>query len=167
MNTPEPQDPGAPDAVAPNPGEADAGALDAAAVARLRLVIARLHRRLAQSSAGQEFTFAQQSAIARIEQHGPLRLGELAALEGVSAPSMTRTVGPLVTAGVVERLPDPTDGRSFLVAIAPAGADLLAGIRRQRSEHLARRAEALAPDEQALLLAALPVLEHLLAADDT
>ncbi|MFD8323242.1 MarR family winged helix-turn-helix transcriptional regulator [Kitasatospora purpeofusca] len=167
MNTPEPQDPGAPDAVAPNPGEPDAGALDAAAVARLRLVIARLHRRLAQSSAGQEFTFAQQSAIARIEQHGPLRLGELAALEGVSAPSMTRTVGPLVTAGVVERLPDPTDGRSFLVAIAPAGADLLAGIRRQRSEHLARRAEALAPDEQALLLAALPVLEHLLAADDT
>ncbi|MFD9066970.1 MarR family winged helix-turn-helix transcriptional regulator [Kitasatospora purpeofusca] len=167
MNTPEPQDPGAPDAVALNPGAPDAGALDAAAVARLRLVIARLHRRLAQSSAGQEFTFAQQSAIARIEQHGPLRLGELAALEGVSAPSMTRTVGPLVTAGVVERLPDPTDGRSFLVAIAPAGADLLAGIRRQRSEHLARRAEALAPDEQALLRAALPVLEHLLAADDT
>ncbi|MEK2490037.1 MarR family transcriptional regulator [Kitasatospora purpeofusca] len=157
MNTPEPQGPSALDPVA----------LDAAAVARLRLVIARLHRRLAQSSAGQEFTFAQQSAIARIEQHGPLRLGELAALEGVSAPTMTRTVGPLVTAGVVERLPDPTDGRSFLVAIAPAGAELLAGIRRQRSEHLARRAEALAPDEQALLLAALPVLEHLLTAEDS
>ncbi|MFB7378701.1 MarR family winged helix-turn-helix transcriptional regulator [Kitasatospora purpeofusca] len=151
MNTPEPQGPDTP---------------DAAAVARLRLVIARLHRRLAQSSAGQEFTFAQQSAIARIEQHGPLRLGELAALEGVSAPSMTRTVGPLVTAGVVERLPDPTDGRSFLVAVAPAGAELLAGIRRQRSELLARRMQALTPDEQAVLLAALPVLEHLLAAEE-
>ncbi|MFJ4094703.1 MarR family winged helix-turn-helix transcriptional regulator [Kitasatospora sp. NPDC089913] len=150
----------------PEAGGARPGPLDAAAVARLRLVIARLHRRLAQSSAGQEFTFAQQSAIARIEQHGPLRLGELAALEGVSAPSMTRTVGPLVTSGVVERLPDPTDGRSFLVAVAPAGAELLAGIRRQRSEHLARRAEALTPEEQGLLLAALPVLEHLLAAED-
>ncbi|SDT81211.1 DNA-binding transcriptional regulator, MarR family [Streptomyces sp. TLI_053] len=150
----------------PEAGGAGPGPLDAAAVARLRLVIARLHRRLAQSSAGQEFTFAQQSAIARIEQHGPLRLGELAALEGVSAPSMTRTVGPLVTSGVVERLPDPTDGRSFLVAVAPAGAELLAGIRRQRSEHLARRAEALTPEEQGLLLAALPVLEHLLAAED-
>ncbi|MFJ8435818.1 MarR family winged helix-turn-helix transcriptional regulator [Kitasatospora sp. NPDC094019] len=157
----------APEPLGPAPGGAEPGPLDAAAVARLRLVIARLHRRLAQSSAGQEFTFAQQSAIARIEQHGPLRLGELAALEGVSAPSMTRTVGPLVTAGVVERLPDPTDGRSFLVALAPAGAELLAGIRRQRSELLARRAENLTPDEQALLLAALPVLEHLLAAEDT
>ncbi|MFG2823515.1 MarR family winged helix-turn-helix transcriptional regulator [Kitasatospora sp. NPDC048365] len=140
----------------------DPALIDPAAVVRLRLVIARLYRQLAQASTGQEFTFAQQSALARIEQHGPLRLGELAALERVAAPSMTRTVGPLVAAGLVSKVPDPHDGRSTLVELSPAGADLLATIRQERSELLAGRAAALTAHEQAVLLAALPVLEHLL-----
>ncbi|MFD9128720.1 MarR family winged helix-turn-helix transcriptional regulator [Kitasatospora sp. NPDC059571] len=150
---------------AAGPGEQDEparGVLDPAGVVRLRLVVARLHRQLAQASAGQDLTFAQQSALARIEQHGPLRLGELAALERVAAPSMTRTVGPLVAAGLVSRVPDPNDGRSTLVELAPDGAGLLATIRQERSELLAGRVAALSPGEQAVLRDALPVLEHLL-----
>lgn len=61
-------------------------ALDAATVARLRLVVARLYRQLAQASSGRDLTMAQLSALARIEEHGPIRLGELAALERVAAP---------------------------------------------------------------------------------
>ncbi|WP_083461986.1 MarR family winged helix-turn-helix transcriptional regulator [Kitasatospora griseola] len=142
------------------------GGLDPAAVVRLRLVVARLHRQLAQASDRQDFTFAQLSALARIEAHGPIRLGELAARERVAAPSMTRTVTPLVASGLVTRLPDPEDGRSALVELSPEGVELLAEIRQRRSEVLARRTAELDARERAVLLEALPVLERLVAFDE-
>ncbi|MFC4031936.1 MarR family winged helix-turn-helix transcriptional regulator [Streptomyces polygonati] len=132
-------------------------------VARLRLLIARLYRQMAQASGDDlNLTFAQLSALARIEEHGPLRLGELAAHEQVAAPSLTRTVGPLAAAGLIRKEPDPSDGRSWLVSIAPAGADVLIRIRRERSELLARRMSRLTPEQSRTLRAALPVLERLL-----
>ncbi|MFC8720545.1 MarR family winged helix-turn-helix transcriptional regulator [Kitasatospora sp. NPDC057198] len=147
-------------------GQENEGGLDPAQVARLRLVIARLNRHLMRASDRQEFTFAQQSALARIEEHGPVRLGELAALERVAAPSLTRTVASLVEAGMVNRVPDPNDGRSALVELSPEGVALLAHIRRRRSELLARRAAELTEAERQALMAALPVLERLVSFED-
>jgi DNA-binding MarR family transcriptional regulator len=151
--------------VSTTPKAAGGPPLDAATIARLRLVVARLYRQLAQASGGQDLTFAQQSALARIEEYGPVRLGELAALERVAAPSMTRSIGPLVNGGLVARLPDPSDGRSSLVELTPAGRRLLARVRRRRSELLAQRIAALPLPERDILAAAVPVLEHLLAQD--
>lgn len=138
------------------------GRLDPAAVTRLRVVIARLYRQLAQASSRQDLTLAQLSALAKIEEHGPLRVGDLAAREKVAGPSMIRTVNPLVDAGLVGRQPDPSDGRSCLVSLTPAGRSLFARIRRDRSELLSRRVERLSPEQCELLQAALPVLELLL-----
>ncbi|WP_241968632.1 MarR family transcriptional regulator [Streptomyces sp. ICBB 8177] len=140
---------------------AAAGALDPAVISRLRLAIARLNRQMVRASAGQDLTFAQVSALARIEQFGPLRLGELAAREGVAAPSMTRTLAPLTAAGLVGKAPDPQDGRSWLIGITPSGVAMIADIRRERSQLLADRAAGLTPRQRDALLAALPVLEAL------
>ncbi|MCQ4084087.1 MarR family transcriptional regulator [Streptomyces sp. RB6PN25] len=137
--------------------------LDPSVVARLRLVIARLYRQMAQAASDRNFTFAQLSAIARVEEHGPLRLGELAARERVAAPSMTRTIAPLVSEGLIGKEPDPNDGRSFLVTITPDGRELLGRTRRERSELLARRISRLTPEQRETLEAAVPVLELLLA----
>ncbi|WP_327292206.1 MarR family winged helix-turn-helix transcriptional regulator [Streptomyces sp. NBC_01198] len=143
------------------------GAPSSAAVARLRLVIARLYRQLAQASGDDlNLTYAQLSALARTQEHGPLRIGELAAQEQVAAPSLTRTVAPLVAAALVARQPDPSDGRSWLVSITPEGAEVLGRIRRKRSELLARRMARLDPGQLDTLLAALPVLEQLLTEPD-
>lgn len=131
-------------------------------VARLRLVVARLYRQLAQASAGDlDLTYAQLSALARVEAHGPVRLGELAALEQVAAPSLTRTLRPLAAAGLLSKQADPSDGRSLLVSITDEGAAHLDRIRRLRSELLARRMSRLTPEQTGSLLAALPVLELL------
>jgi DNA-binding MarR family transcriptional regulator len=139
------------------------GAPSSAAVARLRLVIARLYRQLAQASGGDlTLTYAQLSALARTQEHGPLRIGELAAHEQVAAPSLTRTVAPLLRAGLVAKQPDPSDGRSWLVSITPEGAEVLGRIRRTRSELLARRMARLDAGQLDALLAALPALEQLL-----
>jgi DNA-binding MarR family transcriptional regulator len=137
-------------------------AFSPASVARLRLVVARLHRQLAQASGTEvDLTYAQLSALVRTEQHGPLRIGELAAYEQVAAPSLTRTMAPLAAAGLISRRPDPSDGRSWLVSITAEGAGLLDRIRAQRSELLTRRLSRLTPGQTGVLLAALPVLEQL------
>ncbi|MBM9508168.1 MarR family winged helix-turn-helix transcriptional regulator [Actinacidiphila acididurans] len=161
---------GAPPAAAPAPGRdttADpghsAGAPSPAAVSRLRLIVARLYRQLAQASGSDlDLTYAQLSALARTQEHGPLRIGELAAYEQVAAPSLTRTVTPLAAAGLIRKQPDPSDGRSSLVSVTEEGTRLLERIRRQRSELLARRMSRLTPEQSDTLLAALPVLELLL-----
>ncbi|MER7766782.1 MarR family transcriptional regulator [Kitasatospora sp. NPDC096140] len=144
----------------------DGSGLPADAVVRLRLVIGRLNRQMVRASGEQDLTAAQLSALARTEQHGPLRLGELAAREGVAVPSMVRTVTPLVAAGLIARTPDPLDGRSALLAPTPHGRDTLDRIRRERSALLARRSTRLTPDQCRQLEEALPLLELLLDEPD-
>ncbi|WP_055586154.1 MarR family winged helix-turn-helix transcriptional regulator [Peterkaempfera griseoplana] len=136
-------------------------ALDPAELTRLRLAVARLNRRLTQAAGGQDLTAAQLSALARIEQHGPLRLGELATREQVAAPSMVRTLAPLTAGGLVGKEPDPQDGRSWLITLTPAGGELIARLRQERSAVLSRSAAHLTPEQSEALLAAIPVLELL------
>ncbi len=134
---------------------------DPAVVARLRLAVARLNRQMVRASSGQDLTFAQLSALARIEQFGPLRLGELAVREKVAASSMTRTIAPLTAAGLIGKAPDPQDGRSFQIEITAHGAQVIGDIRRARSQVLASRIDRLTHEQAEALYAALPVLEAL------
>lgn len=129
-------------------------------ITRLRVAVGRLHRRLAQRSTS-ELTFAQISALVMVEKHGPIRQGELAAREKVAAPSMTRTVSGLVEAGLVQKIPDPDDGRSCHIVVTEAARTLLEKVRTERSAMLAERVARLSPEQYSTLVAALPVLEQL------
>jgi DNA-binding MarR family transcriptional regulator len=138
-------------------------------ITRLRVAVGRLHRRLAQRASG-ELTFAQISALVTVEKHGPIRqgelAGELAAREKVAAPSMTRTVGGLIEAGLVEKIPDPEDGRSCHIVVTPAAHALLDKVRSERAAMLTERVSRLTADQYATLVAALPVIEQLAEEDD-
>ncbi|MEV7923922.1 MULTISPECIES: MarR family transcriptional regulator [unclassified Kitasatospora] len=136
--------------------------LSAEALVRLRLAIGRLNRQMARASGGQDLTVAQLSALARVEVHGPLRLGELAAREGVAVPSVLRTIAPLTADGLIAKTPDPLDGRSQLLELTPAGLAAITRIRRERSALLARRSTRLTPQQCRRLEAAVPLLELLL-----
>jgi DNA-binding MarR family transcriptional regulator len=133
---------------------------DAELAARLRLAIGGLVRWLRQRDPRSPSP-AQLSALVSVESYGPLRIGDLAARERVSAPTISRLVDVLAGAGLVGRRPDPDDRRGQLVALSERGAALLADIRRERTTLLARRLEALAPEDRAALAAALPALEAL------
>jgi DNA-binding MarR family transcriptional regulator len=139
---------------------------DAHAVAelasRLRLAVARLSRRMRQHAAvsGDEISASAYSALASIEWLGPITLGELAAVERVQPPSMTRLVAKLEEQGYVTRAVDPADRRVARAAITRSGRDLLTRIRTRRDEYLATRVEELNPDERELLERALPLLER-------
>jgi DNA-binding MarR family transcriptional regulator len=127
---------------------------------RLRLAIARLHRQLRQQS-GTGLTLSQQSALATIEMHGPISLSEVAAIEQVAPPTVTKILGKLEEDGLVDRSVDPLDGRVTLVSCSREGRRRLEESRSRRAAWLAVRLAELAPDELERLLAATDVLEVL------
>ncbi len=129
--------------------------------ARLRVVVARLGRQGRRSHRG-GLTASQLSALVAIECHGELRVGDLASIEGTAAATMTRLVASLVDTGLVERRPDPADGRSIRVALTAAGARRLDDVRREKTTALIRAVERLSADEFTRLADAVPVLESLI-----
>ena len=132
--------------------------------ARLRLANARLARRVRQEalSAGDDLTASRLAALATIERLGPITLGELAAVEQVQPPSMTRIVGHLEEAGLAVREVDAQDRRIVRVHITDAGRQTLERSRTRKTAFLAKRVARLTPEARAALADSLPVLEALL-----
>lgn len=146
------------------PSSADpAGADDALTelAARLRLAVGRLNRRI-RIDGRESIPPLQLSALVTIEQHGPLRLSELARREAVTAPTMSRVLAALGENGLVERNPDPQDARGVLVTLSAEGQRRLAEVRSHRTALVARRLARLDAEQRAALEAALPALEALL-----
>jgi DNA-binding MarR family transcriptional regulator len=127
----------------------------------LRISVMRLARRLRQMRTDERLTASQVAALATLDRHGPLTLGELAAHEKVQPPSMTRITGALEEAELVSRTPHPTDGRQVLLAVTPVGARLLATDRKRRDAWLHQRLATLTTAEVDALRAAADVLEKL------
>jgi len=132
--------------------------------ARLRMAIVRTARRLRQEAAGAagELTPTSAAALATVERHGPLTPSELAEIERVKRPTATRTLRVLSEAGLVERTPDPDDGRSALVSVTAAGRERLRRLRGRKNAYLARRMRALPDAERETLERAAEILEGLL-----
>jgi DNA-binding MarR family transcriptional regulator len=129
---------------------------------RLFLSVARLIRRMRVADQT-ELGPGSLSALATIVSEGPLRLGDLASIEGVRAPTMTRIVDALVAEAYVERIPDPADGRACLVRSTDTGGHVITGTRTARSYRLIERMSSLDEAQLATLYAALPALEALVA----
>lgn len=104
----------------------------------------------------------QFSVMVRLEG-GPRTPKELADIERVSAPSMSRTVSSLVDAGLVNRADDPTDGRQVILSLTTEGSRTIRDIRCRRDQWLALRLERLTDDERTLMAGATALLERLAA----
>jgi DNA-binding MarR family transcriptional regulator len=141
---------------------ADTSLTDSAA--RLRMAIVRTARRLRQEAAGAagELTPTSAAALATVERHGPLTPSELAGIERVKRPTATRTLGVLAEAGLVERTPDPDDGRSALVSVTAAGRERLRRLRGRKNAYLARRMRDLPAEDVEALERAAAILEQIL-----
>jgi DNA-binding MarR family transcriptional regulator len=133
--------------------------------ARLRLAIVRTARRLRQEAAaatGSELTPTATAALATVERHGPLTPSELAEIERVKRPTATRILRGLEEAGLVDRSPDPADGRSSLVNVNAAGRERLRRLRGRKNAYLARRMRGLPADDVKALERAAEILEGML-----
>lgn len=137
----------------------------AESAARLRLAIVRTARRLRQEAAGAggaELTPTSAAALASVERHGPLTPSELAEIERIKRPTATRTLRVLLEAGLVDRTPDPADGRSSLVSINATGRERLRRLRSRKNAYLARRMRNLSAADLETLERAAQILERIL-----
>jgi DNA-binding MarR family transcriptional regulator len=137
---------------------------NAALAARLRLTVMRLTRRL-RSQAGNDLSPSLLAALASLERHGPLTLGQLATLERIKPPSITRMVATLESAGLVARESEQADRRVTVVNVTAAGRRTLQKSRTRKTAYLAKRLRALSDTEAATLDDALRLLERLLEDD--
>jgi DNA-binding MarR family transcriptional regulator len=145
-------------------GSTDADSTDADGpvvdVTRLRVALARLSRRLRRHElAG--LTPTQLAALATVGRSGPMRLGDLAAAEGIAPSTLTRLVTALEDSGYVRRHADPSDARASTLAITTRGQEALERIRTESTLVLAASMHGLTPGQRAVLADALPVLEQL------
>jgi DNA-binding MarR family transcriptional regulator len=128
---------------------------------RLRWVVTRLARRLRQE-AGADLGPSQTAALATVERHGPLSPSELAEIERIRRPTVTRIVRHLEQAGLIERITDPQDGRASILSVTAEGRALLRRLRERKTAYLAKRLAALDAEDRRTLERAAELLEGML-----
>jgi DNA-binding MarR family transcriptional regulator len=124
----------------------------------LRVVLGQLIRRL---RAEHRFPLSQGTVLGRLDREGSQSVSDLAVAERVRPQSMAQTVGDLEADGLVERRPDPGDGRRALVILTEAGRGELEADRRHREGWLVKAIADLSPEEQATLGQATELLRRL------
>jgi DNA-binding MarR family transcriptional regulator len=129
--------------------------------ADLLAVVARINR-LASQRARLPLPFAQGRLLSTIEDQGPTRISDLAALDHCSQPTMTTQVRRLEDAGLVSRTVDPDDARAVLIRITPTGVETLRQVRLDRGAAVDPYLERLDAADRQTLTDAIRVLRGLL-----
>jgi DNA-binding MarR family transcriptional regulator len=127
---------------------------------QLRVTLVRLQRQL-RARSDSVLTPSQTSVLARVEESGPLRMGALAKAEGTSPATVCRLIDDLAQDGLIERVPDPLDGRASLVQASPEGASLLGALRAHGTAALRSALDDLSVEERSVIRQALPALQAL------
>jgi DNA-binding MarR family transcriptional regulator len=127
--------------------------------AELRLAIGRLVRQVRKEAS---LPTGQAAVLGHLDRTGPMTTSELAAAERVRPQSMARTVAQLVSLGLVQQAPHPSDRRKVLLSVSPAGRAALEEQRERRTGWLAEAiAERLSPAEQKVLARSVELLDRL------
>jgi len=145
----------------PVPPPSEEPLADVELAARLRLVVNRLAR-LLRTQASADLSPSLTSALVTVSLLGPVTLGELAAAERVTPPSVTRVAACLEEHGLVRRETDPGDRRVARVSLTAKGRRTLQRMRTRKTAYLAKRLRTLDEHELELVREALPLLERLL-----
>jgi DNA-binding MarR family transcriptional regulator len=127
----------------------------------LRGSAARFVRRLRLERPAHGLTLTQVSVLFTLSNRGCLTPRQLAEVERVQPPAITRTVAALEERGLVRRARHPTDGRQVLLSPTPAGEELVVADRRAREAWLAERLAELDADDRRALSTAAAILERL------
>ncbi|AMM19079.1 hypothetical protein AX769_01675 [Frondihabitans sp. PAMC 28766] len=127
----------------------------------VRQGVLRLSRRLRQQKADSHVSDAQMAALGYLLQNEPLTIGALSEHEGVTPPSMNKTVNKLVELGFVERGSDDGDRRKVVLRTTSEGATFVLETRRRRDQWLVPRLAKLTADERRTLTEATRILREL------
>ncbi|MER5702517.1 MarR family winged helix-turn-helix transcriptional regulator [Micromonospora sp. NPDC020750] len=128
---------------------------------QLRDAITRLNRRVRQARPVGDLTVTQLSALTSLRLAGALTPRELADVERVQPPTMTKIVAKLEERGLVLRTPHPTDRRQVILSASEGGQAVLDQFERVRDEWLAHRLAELTESDRETLQRASEILQQL------
>jgi len=134
---------------------------------RLRPVLLHLNRQLRREVHSLGVTGGQVALLVQIKFHPGIGIRELAALERISVPGMSKFSSRLEEAGLVQRAPVEGDQRRVGLTLTPAGHKVLRSVKSKRTAWLASRLRDLDPDELEAIDAAIEPLTLLLAEDES
>jgi DNA-binding MarR family transcriptional regulator len=139
--------------------ELDPIGVAAALLASLSVLV----RRVRQVPTGGGLTMPERTALSSLDRSGPTTSSALAREVQITAQAMGATLGALQTRGLIERRPDPHDGRRVVLTVTEAGSQALKDKRNGRIELIAQAltSGAFTPIELAQLTAAAPLLQRL------
>ncbi|WP_433166790.1 MarR family transcriptional regulator [Kribbella sp. CA-247076] len=137
-------------------------------VDRLTTVIEDFNTIFIRLPSVRRFNFSTLSVLHTLQRGGPMRLTDLLKTEQLKQPALTSLVAKLEQDGLLERRPDPRDGRAMLLSLTREGRDVVDSRHANRVARLTDLVDRLTDDERAALAGSMPVLSRLtaLAADD-
>ena len=131
----------------------------------LRSIIGNLVRKVRGDA--QTPSSAQSETLGFIDRNGPASISDMAAYRNVKHQSMRLVIDQMALQGLVDRAPDPADGRKQLITLTGAGRTALEQQRNQRSQWLAEQLkQKTTAAELDTLRAAVQILERLVADDE-
>jgi DNA-binding MarR family transcriptional regulator len=137
-------------------------------VDRLTTVIEDFNTIFIRLPSVRRLNFSALSVLHTLHRRGPLRLTALLATEQLKQPALTSLVSKLEQDGLVQRRPDPADGRASLLSLTSTGQELVRSRHANRVANLTALVEQLTPEERAVLTGSIDVLHRLTAlAEDT
>jgi DNA-binding MarR family transcriptional regulator len=128
---------------------------------RLRRAVGRLARELNATATDEGLTPSQASVLATVSVRGPIGVADLADVEHLNPTMLSRVLGALYDAGLVERRQNPGDLRAAFYEATPAGREVHERVKAQRAELVLGGIAGLSTDERTALRDALPALEAL------
>ena len=129
----------------------------------LRMATFRLARRLRAQRAVDSMSDAQFAVLAGLRIHGSQTLGELAARERITPPSMNRTVNCVEEAGYVTRTADERDRRRVIISLTDSGDAVVDETVRRRDAWLEEALAALSTEERGVLAHASEIMREVAA----
>lgn len=120
------------------------------------IVAAARFVRRARGGAGE--SMATWRALSILDEHGALRVGDFAAIDGLTQPTATATLRRLGAEGSVERASDPTDRRATVVQLSDDGRARLTALRADAAERVGPLFDHLDEDDRATLARAARIL---------
>jgi DNA-binding MarR family transcriptional regulator len=133
---------------------------------RLRPVLLKLNRELRREIHSLGVTGGQVALLVQIKYRPGIGIRELAALERMSVPGMSKFVSRLEEAELIERAPVEGDQRRVGLTLTHAGQKVLRSVKSKRTAWLSERLRQLDPDELDAIDAAIEPLVHLLESEE-
>jgi DNA-binding MarR family transcriptional regulator len=130
---------------------------------RLRPVLLKLNRELRREIHSLGVTGGQVALLVQIKARPGIGMRELAAVERMSVPGMSKFITRLEEAGLVQRAPVAGDQRRVGLSLTAAGHKVLRSVKSKRTAWLSARLRQLDPNQLEAVGAAIEPLEQLLA----